>query len=224
MNFSARINFRGQGELERFGTRGLSKGVFKMLIAWQDGTVCLIMTESSSISWRVLNLPVSVGVPWGQWRIIHKPRGTIGSRSVWLRGDFQNELLLRRLDRTPCQGGGKFMLGSGWGWRRWMYELNWCLRESCSWLRNCRRLSEGVIRLPPLAFASGRYRQRALFASEGSREIARTICVSQWSWSTTWSCNNCASYNSSSQVWVAKRAIVFFLHTSIKLPKVSNTQ
>ncbi len=112
-------------------------------------------------------------------------------------------------------GRGVFMLGSGWRWRGWIFELNWCLRESCSWLRNCRRVGEGVIRMLPLAYACGRHRQRALFVSEESREFTRTICLS-----TTWSCNNCESYDSNSEVWLSW----VFLRTSINPPKVSDPQ
>ncbi len=99
ISVSERTTFRGRGELETFATRGPRRWVLRLIITSPGGTICLITFDSSSISWRVSNEPVSARVSGSPWTIKHWSLGTLGFWGCGSEGDFSAELLLRRF---PC--------------------------------------------------------------------------------------------------------------------------
>ncbi len=116
---SERTTFRRRGELGTFATRGPRRWVLRIIITSPGGTICLITFDSSSLSWRVSNEPVSARVSGSPWTIKHWSPGTLGFWGGGSEGNFSAELLLRRFLCTPRHGLSDVM-GSGWsrvwGW------------------------------------------------------------------------------------------------------------
>ncbi len=129
---SERTTFRRRCELGWFATRKPRGWVLRMVITSSGGTICLISFDSSSISWRVSNEPVSARVSGSPWTIKLLSLGTLGFCCGGSEGYFSAELHLRRFPSTSRHGPSDAM-----GWKRPFLE--WTILPFCESSKNFTR-------------------------------------------------------------------------------------